>query len=112
MAYNNNSNGFGAQKAFQGNWSCGGCGAAITSLPFEPDPARLNQLQCRDCHMNKRTSGGGEGGARKAFQGKWTCGMCGAAINELPFEPDPARLAQIKCRDCHRKNSSSRGGRF
>lgn len=31
------------------------------------------------------------------------CCECGAEIKELPFNPDPARLGQILCRDCMRK---------
>jgi DNA-directed RNA polymerase subunit RPC12/RpoP len=31
------------------------------------------------------------------------CCECGAEIKELPFNPDPARLDQIRCRDCMRK---------
>jgi len=38
---------------------------------------------------------------RKMFQGNWKCGKCGKDINELPFEPDPSRFAQLTCRDCH-----------
>ena len=34
----------------QRNWTCGSCRAAITELPFEPDPNRLGTLKCRDCH--------------------------------------------------------------
>jgi CxxC-x17-CxxC domain-containing protein len=47
---------------FQGNWKCSKCGRDITSLPFEPDPARLGQLQCRDCHQKSRDSFRGGGG--------------------------------------------------
>ena len=114
MAYNDNSNGSGTRQMFKGNWSCGSCGAAITSLPFEPDSDRLGQLKCRDCHATKKSfGGGGHGvGTRQMFKGNWTCGSCGTAINELPFEPDPERLSQISCRDCHRKNRPSRGDRF
>ena len=38
------------RKMYQGNWKCSKCGQAITSLPFEPDPSRLDKLECRDCH--------------------------------------------------------------
>lgn len=31
------------------------------------------------------------------------CCECGVEIKELPFNPDPARLDQIRCRDCMRK---------
>jgi len=41
---------------------------------------------------------------RQMFSGNWKCSMCGADITELPFNPDPSRLDQLKCRDCHRKS--------
>ncbi len=44
---------------------------------------------------------------RKMFQGDWKCSKCGAAITELPFEPDPSRLDQLLCRDCHRERAKS-----
>ena len=48
-----------------------------------------------------------QGGAgmppRKMYQGNWTCAKCGGAITELPFDPDPSRLGQLKCRNCHRE---------
>lgn len=31
------------------NIKCRDCGTAITQLPFEPDPARLDSLRCQDC---------------------------------------------------------------
>ncbi len=31
------------------NIKCADCGAAITELPFKPDPARVDSLRCRDC---------------------------------------------------------------
>jgi len=48
----------GEKKRYQGNWKCGKCGKDITSLPFEPDPARLGQLTCFDCHKKKQESMG------------------------------------------------------
>lgn len=48
--------------------------------------------------------------SRPKFQGDWTCGKCGTKITELPFEPDPARLANLLCRDCHRAKRDSFGG--
>ena len=45
----------------------------------------------------------GDGFERKMVQGNWTCGKCSAEIKELPFEPDPSRLDQLLCRDCHRQ---------
>jgi len=32
---------------YSGNWSCSGCGNAITSLPFEP--RNTSNLKCLDC---------------------------------------------------------------
>ena len=55
--------------------------------------------------------GGGNFPPRQMFQGDWTCSQCGTAITELPFEPDPARLDQLLCRDCHRQRRQSRGPR-
>lgn len=64
----NNQGGFEPRKMFKGNWACAQCGKEITELPFEPDPARLGQLLCRDCHREKRAKfrpmGGGRGGRR------------------------------------------------
>lgn len=39
---------------------------------------------------------------RQMFKGDWTCSKCGNKIDQLPFEPDPSRLNQLLCRDCHR----------
>ena len=55
--------------------------------------------------------GGGNFPPRQMYQGNWTCSECGTAITELPFEPDPARLDQLLCRDCHRQRRQSRGPR-
>jgi len=66
MAYDENQGGF-QRKMYQGNWKCSQCGAEITELPFEPDPARLEQLLCRECHRQKRQTfrrPGGGGGRR------------------------------------------------
>jgi CxxC-x17-CxxC domain-containing protein len=53
MPYGENQGGF-SRKMFTGNWKCSKCGKEITELPFEPDPARLDQLLCRDCHRERR----------------------------------------------------------
>jgi len=45
---------------------------------------------------------------RQMFQGNWKCGKCGADITELPFQPDPEREGDLKCRDCHRAGISNR----
>lgn len=50
------------RKMYQGNWKCSKCGKEITQLPFDPDPSRLDQLQCRDCHQKNRDSYRGGGG--------------------------------------------------
>ncbi|MBI2628199.1 MAG: hypothetical protein HYW71_02070 [Candidatus Niyogibacteria bacterium] len=52
--------------------------------------------------MNDEQRNGGF--QRKMYQGDWACAKCGAKITELPFDPDPSRLDQLQCRDCHRKN--------
>ncbi|MEK9154620.1 MAG: hypothetical protein AAB596_00900 [Patescibacteria group bacterium] len=66
MAYSDNQ-GF-ERKMYSGNWQCSKCQAAINELPFEPDPQRLDQLLCRDCHRQRRQSfGGGGGGGGKRF---------------------------------------------
>ncbi len=31
------------------------------------------------------------------------CCECGVEIKELPFNPDPNRIDQIRCRECMRK---------
>jgi DNA-directed RNA polymerase subunit RPC12/RpoP len=104
MAFNEQ----GERKMFEGNWKCGECGAAIKELPFEPDPSKEGNLKCRDCFKNSRGGGGFSGGPRerKMFEGNWKCSGCGAAIKELPFEPDPSREGELKCRDCHRKGQN------
>lgn len=94
----------GDRPMFEGNWSCATCGAPITKLPFQPDEARLGQLKCRDCF---RQSAGDRPvrdtrPERQLFSGNWQCATCGGGITELPFEPDPSRLGQLKCRDCHK----------
>lgn len=40
------------------------------------------------------------------------CRDCGAAITQLPFQPDPARIDTIRCQECMRKYRDSRPGRF
>lgn len=55
MAFRQNDDGF-QRKMYQGNWKCSKCNGDITELPFEPDPARLEQLLCRDCHREKKQS--------------------------------------------------------
>lgn len=82
----------------QGNWTCAGCGATITELPFEPRSAE--GLKCRECHSKGRDSAPrrSEGGERPMFEGNWTCAGCGAAITKLPFQPRDT--SNLKCIDC------------
>lgn len=43
----------GEKKRFEGNWSCSGCGTAITSLPFEPRDT--SKLLCIDCFKKSKS---------------------------------------------------------
>ncbi len=93
----------------KGNWTCSKCGGAITELPFAPDPSRTDRLLCRDCHREMRGSrpGGNDrrpsnGMSRPMVKGNWNCADCGGSITELPFEPNPARVGELRCRDCHK----------
>ena len=89
----------GDKQMFQGNWKCSGCNSDITQLPFQPDPARENQLICLDCFKSKK-----QGQADKQmFEGNWSCSKCGGAITKLPFEPHPDRQGSLQCLDCYRK---------
>lgn len=111
MAYQDN--GGSDRQMYQGDWKCSDCGTAITELPFQPDPSRVGELKCRDCHRkgrSERRPGGSNrfGGERKTYQGDWKCSKCGAAITELPFQPDPSRESELLCRDCHRASRPSR----
>lgn len=36
----------------EGNWTCSGCGGAITSLPFTPRDT--SNLMCRDCYKKSK----------------------------------------------------------
>lgn len=69
MSFSRDEGGMGQQprQMFKGEWACSKCGAAITELPFEPDPSRLSQLLCRDCHRERRNSFGGGRGGRGGF---------------------------------------------
>ena len=65
MAFDNQGGGFnrvmhtaGDADGCTGNWKCSSCQAAITELPFPPDPNRLGQLLCKDCHRAKKQSMG------------------------------------------------------
>ncbi len=37
----------------EGNWTCSGCGGAITSLPFEP--RNTENLKCLDCFKKSKS---------------------------------------------------------
>jgi CxxC-x17-CxxC domain-containing protein len=87
----------------QGNWTCSGCGATVTELPFEPRDT--SNLLCKECHSKKRDSAprsGGAQGERKMFKGEWTCSKCNTAITELPFEPRDT--STLMCKDCFKKS--------
>lgn len=43
----NDSSAASSKPKHEGNWSCAGCNAAITSLPFTP--RTTNNLKCLDC---------------------------------------------------------------
>lgn len=84
------------KKMFEGNWKCSGCGASITKLPFEPDPARVGALKCLECHKASQP-------VRKdkqMFSGNWKCAGCGGEITSLPFQPHPDKADNLKCFDC------------
>ncbi len=44
----------GEKARVEGNWTCSGCGSAITSLPFTPRDT--SNLKCIDCF--KKSKGG------------------------------------------------------
>jgi CxxC-x17-CxxC domain-containing protein len=50
---------------------------------------------------------GGAGFQRQVYKGEWQCAKCGAAITELPFQPDEARLDKLLCRNCHQERVRS-----
>ncbi len=51
-------------------------------------------------------------GPAKRYQGNWKCSKCGGEIKELPFEPDPSRIDQLLCTNCHREKMQSRRTSF
>ncbi|MFM2424416.1 MAG: hypothetical protein RLZZ70_807 [Candidatus Parcubacteria bacterium] len=91
---------------YQGNWSCSGCGGAITELPFEPK--RTDGLTCRACFMKSRDVGNAAGGStgenapKPRVEGSWSCSGCGSAITSLPFTPRDT--SNLKCMDCFKKS--------
>jgi CxxC-x17-CxxC domain-containing protein len=90
----------GERKMFQGEWSCSGCGKAITQLPFEP--RNTDGLKCLDCFKESAPARAAGGGQRTMHSGDWKCSGCGAAITELPFEPRETN--NLTCRDCFIKS--------
>lgn len=44
----------------------------------------------------------GQGFQRQMYQGDWKCADCGKEISELPFQPDPSRVDQLRCKDCYK----------
>lgn len=87
----------------QGNWTCSGCGGAITELPFEP--RRTDGLLCRECHQKgreNRTEQAQSREQRPMHSGDWQCATCGGAITELPFVP--RSTDNLKCRECFMKS--------
>ncbi|MBP9837034.1 MAG: hypothetical protein KBC78_04355 [Candidatus Pacebacteria bacterium] len=42
----------GEKPRFTGNWECAGCGASISSLPFQPRDT--SNLKCLDCFKNSK----------------------------------------------------------
>jgi len=90
----------------QGNWKCGGCGGAITELPFEPRGEA--GLMCKSCFSKSRggsgnpSSGGNTNGERTMHKGDWKCSGCSKAITELPFKPRDT--SNLLCLDCFKQN--------
>ncbi len=88
----------------QGNWTCSGCGTAITELPFEP--RRTDGLLCRTCHGKKQgsTRSQTQGGDKPRVEGNWQCATCGNGITSLPFTPRDT--SNLKCIDCFKKSKA------
>jgi len=99
-------NDFAPRQMVQGNWTCAQCGTAITELPFQPDGVK--PILCKDCHRSKRQErrSFAPSSPRPMVQGNWTCASCGAAVTQLPFQPDGVK--PIYCSDCHRSQRSQR----
>ena len=93
---------------FQGNWTCSGCGMAITELPFEPKG--VSGLMCRDCHSKVKsgvetTESKQTPGEKVKVEGDWKCNSCGGAITSLPFIPRDT--SNLLCIDCYKKKKGS-----
>ena len=83
------------RNMYTGNWTCDGCGGAISQLPFEPREG--SALKCLDCFKASKPAGG-PSGERQMFSGDWKCSKCGNAITQLPFQPRDE--SNLTCRDC------------
>jgi CxxC-x17-CxxC domain-containing protein len=44
------------REMYHGHWTCSGCGAEITELPFEPTLGR--PVYCKECWAKKRAERG------------------------------------------------------
>lgn len=57
------------------------------------------------------SSQGGDMPQRPMYKVNAKCADCGADITELPFQPDPARMSQLRCRNCYKpRRNNFRGG--
>jgi len=73
--------------------------------------SRTSKGQIKTNILKDKMAYNNDGGfSRPKFQGNWTCGKCNAAITELPFQPDEARIKDLLCRDCHKAKRDSFGG--
>ncbi len=84
----------------QGNWKCGGCGEAITELPFEPRGEA--GLMCKACFSKSRGGSSAGGGEKTKHEGDWKCSGCSKAITELPFQPRDT--SNLLCLDCFKQS--------
>lgn len=57
MDFQNNGGGMAPRQMYKVDAKCADCGSAITELPFQPDPARMGQLRCRNCYKPRKTGG-------------------------------------------------------
>jgi len=95
--------------------SCAKCGTHISQLPFQPSGDR--PVYCNECNRAFRDSRGGAGASRGGFSSgpraprqmfpvNLTCGDCGQAITELPFQPSGDK--PVYCKDCIRNHRPAR----
>ena len=69
--------------------------------------AHVSDFLKGDIKNKKNMQGHKPWAKRQWFYGDWTCAQCGAKIDRLPFNPDPARVDQLLCKDCHRTKMQS-----